>query len=543
MFRPLAAAVLTSLIASAAHGGAPEDLALIKLFEKLPGSEAAEFQFAVALREHNLPAAALTYQAAVYRRGESGPYFYRSLEELVQLQAQLQDRFLIGSLIARDRVDAWGSKLSADAMARLNLLSAEIAYRKSLYAQALALADAVPLENPVGAKAQYLKAIILADPRFPGGAQAATALAVLERVVARKNDNTQENFPSVQGLTALALGRIAYVLGRYPQAVAHFKFAETFPRFRREALLEGAFARFQNDDITGALAALRSPEITGAFVPEAPVLEGVIHGFFDRQDEADRALTGAHRFTEDAKQLDRLLAEKGPKGMAELIARSSPEIPAVLLPSIRGNNRFLTVLQLAQEHRRELAQIEASPTLRGTPLAIEVAQYLTQNLAVLEDIGAQYAKNRVTEVIRNAQSFADQADIVTFEVARQRMWKSKSPDRFDRPIAALRKFIPRIEEGSMQKAELLFQLAALTRAKGDFPEAQRLCRSILEKFPRYDRNDEVLFMSGDLSHALGDRTGGLASFQQLVNQYPLSSFAADAAAQLSATPTTPAPRP
>jgi TolA-binding protein len=154
----------------------------------------------------------------------------------------------------------------------------------------------------------------------------------------------------------------------------------------------------------------------------------------------------------------------------------------------------------------------------------------------------------------------------------------------DEEIEQLRKIIPKIPRENSQRADLLFRLAErwyeksryvyllevreydqiyaryldqvqaaqaqakakpkekaappqeprLTTRKSDAfkADAIRLYQQILEEYPRYERNDEVLFNLAYNSYETGNRKEGVDRYWQLIKQHPRSEFIADAYLQM-----------
>ena len=143
----------------------------------------------------------------------------------------------------------------------------------------------------------------------------------------------------------------------------------------------------------------------------------------------------------------------------------------------------------------------------------------------------------------------------------------------DEAIEALKRIIPRIEDGSPQKADLLFQLAELYWEKQKYlalkanakyskdieaaneamnrgekvpdpkldlreselyrSETMRLYETILRDYPSYHRKDEVLFALGYNLYELNKRKEAVARYEELTKNYPDSRFVADTYVQLA----------
>lgn len=139
-------------------------------------------------------------------------------------------------------------------------------------------------------------------------------------------------------------------------------------------------------------------------------------------------------------------------------------------------------------------------------------------------------------------------------------------------IESLKKIIPKIEEGSPQKADLLFQLSEMYWEKSKFlnvkemrkfqedekkvdearnkgekvadakadhreselyrSETMRLYETVLREYPAYDRKDEVLFLLGYNQYEIGKKDQAVKRFEELIKNYPGSKFVPDTYVQL-----------
>jgi len=142
----------------------------------------------------------------------------------------------------------------------------------------------------------------------------------------------------------------------------------------------------------------------------------------------------------------------------------------------------------------------------------------------------------------------------------------------DETIEQLKRIIPKIDERSAQKADLLYQLSELywekskillrqeldayeqsygsyqaARSRGEKreapkedhgesrsyrAEAMRLYEIILRDYPAYERKDEVLFSLAENLYDAGKHQQAVSYYQELLRDYPGSKFSADAYIQL-----------
>src|SRR5262249_37937575 len=157
--------------------------------------------------------------------------------------------------------DASWSKLPREPRARVNYLVALTSQRANKLEEARQFAEEVPEDSPVYAKAQYLLGVLLADPRYPGGAQDDAALASVQRVIDLKDGEDglprQQDLAQVRELALLGKGRLLYAQKRYDDAVKTYEAVPRFSRYWDQALFELGFARFRAEDSGGALGALQ----------------------------------------------------------------------------------------------------------------------------------------------------------------------------------------------------------------------------------------------------------------------------------------------
>jgi len=148
------------------------------------------------------------------------------------------------------------------------------------------------------------------------------------------------------------------------------------------------------------------------------------------------------------------------------------------------------------------------------------------------------------------------------QVAQDEAKREAAADRKrDELIRDLETLIPRMAE-SDRKADLYFQLAELwwekaryaslqemsesdeasrkgedakpgtRRSEGYRKEALRLYDLILDRYPSYERRDEVLFVAAHNLYDSGQREQGVARYQTLIQRHPDSRFVPDALIQL-----------
>ena len=147
-------------------------------------------------------------------------------------------------------------------------------------------------------------------------------------------------------------------------------------------------------------------------------------------------------------------------------------LPPALLEPLRANRRLMGVVRLLEQGKRERAVVEAVPAWHNADFAQDLMTSLDANIQTLGKVASQLARNRLVEEWKYARTVNDMGAIERFEIKKSR-WEIGQALRkpltadLDAAIGALKTIIPKIEDGSSIKAELLFQLAELYREKAD----------------------------------------------------------------------------
>jgi len=204
----------------------------------------------------------------------------------------------------------------------------------------------------------------------------------------------------------------------------------------------------------------------------------------------------------------------------------------------------------------------------------EVARLLLQNLINTYDTSEYLAKAKLAIAdawFREggahglAQAEAEYKDFILFYPAMEEAAEAqekvcdihyKQMEKSDRdPMHALRaedeckqliqqfpnsKFAPVAQQKLRDIQEVLadaeFRVGVLYRKKGSNPAAANRFQALTDQFPLYSQADEALWQMADTYHRMGDKFENqqVAAYTKIVKDYPLSSHAEDAKAQLMA---------
>ncbi|HEY8206166.1 MAG TPA: hypothetical protein VIG99_01705, partial [Myxococcaceae bacterium] len=403
------------------------DAAAVALFELSEGSalpdvrRQAEFQLARALEQKGYPVAASIYYSGVVREGKSHPYQLQAVEGLVRVQDKLRDPFLIPSALDRS-FDAGWQKLPRDARARVNYLVALTSQRANKLEEARQFAEEVPEDSPVYAKAQYLLGVLLADPRYPGGAQGEAALASFQKAIDLEGGSPkQQDLAQVRELALLGKGRLLYAQKRYEEAVKTYESIPRFSRYWDQALFELGFARFRGEDpggALGALQALHAPQFEAAFQPESWLLKATIYYFSCLYDEAAASMKAFHTIYQPMRaQMEPLLGQEHdlPEYFKLINDPKDDRLPRPVKLWVRNNERIIGLFKLLEEIDREKEAARGEKGWAQSRIADALGAYLDQNREVVVQTAGQLVKNRLTEATENIKKFTNDGSLIRFE--------------------------------------------------------------------------------------------------------------------------------
>lgn len=458
------------LITSCAHQPAPsprrpvriataDALTILALDRELSSTDAfarrleVEWELAHALERAGLLNLAFIY-ATPLARTPAHPHHLDGLETLARLQALRQDDFLIPSIFNQYFEKPNPAVLSAPAMARVAWLRARIAFRRGQHADALALCAQVPAGAPVFARAQYLKAIILADVRFEAGARSGEALTILERL-ARPADPKQEGGEQVREQALLALGRLAYGQKRWADSVRWYEQATQLAPIRARALFEQSFAFIQQRDWASALARLRSSEVRNSGLTEASLTEAIALHYSGDPAGAEGALQKARH------PLDTVNWNEAEPARAAVAWRTGRDVAPQSLALAREDRRLARLFASIESFELERRLVLDTAEWRGSRTAEDFERFLTLNLGTLQKTSAVGAHNEFKELQRFSAFHAQAADIVGIEVALARRDLNGAIECAERTLSPLE------SEGGPAASDVRFRLAALKQARAE----------------------------------------------------------------------------
>jgi hypothetical protein len=388
----------------------------------------AEYYLASSFQRQKLPFTAFMYFNPIVQAGPAHPFHNKAVEAFVALQEQLRDDFLIPKILNNNYdkfADTWAT-LPLEVLARINYMVGRISYQSGKFDDAKQFLEALPDTSQFYAKAQYLRAITLADPRFAASdendrrAHTEQAIDILENIL--KIRTRQLDFAETQQLTLLALGRTNYNVGLFAKSVESYEKIPRFSKFWDQALFENGFARFQNDDLGGGLGSLQglyAPQFAGAFQPESRILTATIYYFSCLYEESKSALLEFEKiYLPMAEQLKIELESPNQEPTFYLGLLESDRVPGAVRNWVTSNERMLGLLKMRREIEFEKKRIGESQSWRAAKLSDELTKFLDENSAVIEKAAGTTARNRLMDAQKTIRGFSDQAEIIRFEIAK-----------------------------------------------------------------------------------------------------------------------------
>ncbi len=382
-----------------------------------PGLAAkSDFYLAESLAKAGLPVTASAFYADLVRQGPGQPFYLDSVKALVELQERLDDPFLIPSVLHKEFREEWGA-LPGPARSRLYYLVALMKHRELKLEEARQLLLLVGNDSPVYGKARYLLAVVVSDPRFPGGPRLPEATAAFEEVI-KLQGAQQQDLADLRQLAALGLGRLHYGAGKYDQAIASYDQVPRFSRYWDQALFELGFARFRGGDFGGALGALQAlhaPQFESAFQPESWLLKATVYYFNCLYNEAATAMKAfADIYNPMADQMRTLVNTNGENYDAYFRMLTDPKdgsLPRQVKLWVRNNERIADLFKLLTQIDREQKRV----TQIGGPAQGALASYLEQNRQVVVQTAGRLVRNRLAEATENIVRFNQDGSLIRFE--------------------------------------------------------------------------------------------------------------------------------
>lgn len=196
------------------------------------------------------------------------PEAARALRWLVYIHRRFPGWEWIENVVVQADWSAFDRPEMADVRDDLHLLAGRYEYRSEQFVEALALLQTIPASSALHARAALLEGAIRVRTGAPDLAVAAFAEAL------RAASATKEI--GVRDLAVLSLARASYAMGQFETASRHYESLGAASRYSIAAAREGSWARFQMNDLDGALARLETLLVRSRQVPPDALAEAML---------------------------------------------------------------------------------------------------------------------------------------------------------------------------------------------------------------------------------------------------------------------------
>lgn len=417
----------------------------------------AEYFLALTLSKMGLHHAALMYDRFIIDQGPEHPYYLKAVENLLDVMDAIGDRQVIPSILDTQYNEKF-AELPTDLINRINFLVALWSHQQRKLEDSESFLEAVPADAKTYPRARYLRGVQVAraaqDAGEEGAALYTQASGLFDEVLKLENGEkvTFDDLAELKELATLALARVRYAEGRFEEAMELYARIPRYSRHWRDALFEGAYAAFQNDDYgkaLGLLHTLHSPVAKDQSLPESWLLKSYIYYFSCLFDDSKAALGQLQAtYPELGKEIDTLLgAKREPEFFYDLLTKGtadevtlSPSLRNELLAdeSLRSYRSYIVALET------EVAQINQIDEWKVSGLQRALAESLDQNRNIFRATAGRAVQRGIGRLKLDIELQDGNADIVRFEMAKREKDLLESGHDPERVLAGQRLGRPRM---------------------------------------------------------------------------------------------------
>lgn len=384
----------------------------------------SEYYLAECFYDMKLYQSALSYYGAILDAGPKHPRYADALIGLVKVDEALQDDVLIPSRLNKEYDTAnntLGDKsFPQDVLLKINYIVGRVNYEKGRYDDALAFLDTVTPDHTYYARAQYLRGIVLSRTKKNN-----EALIAFEKVLALDPLKVKyADLADIHDLALLGAARVSYGMGEYAKSVKYYESVPRFSRFWDQALFENGWARFQNEDMGGALGslqALHAPQFEGSFQPESWILSSTVYFFSCLYDEDKFALKSYEDiYLPMAQKIQPLLeGDHDNEFFAKLLNDDqADQLPPAVRNYLLANSRLAGFRNFLNQLEAEKAQVAAVQGWRSSPMSQELDQAIDAQRQLLTQVTGKFVKERLADVVSTIKGFEGQVAIIRFETTK-----------------------------------------------------------------------------------------------------------------------------
>jgi hypothetical protein len=388
----------------------------------------SEYFLALSLYSMGLYHSALYYDSLIVDEGPNHPYYQKAVENMVDVMDAVGDKTQIPFILDKYYNDAF-SKLDKKVIDRVNFIVALWDFEQRRSAEEIAaFLDSVKADSPVYPRARYLRGLQFAQEAKSGDSKL-NEKAVDQFTLVRKLDTSKvayADLTDMQQLATLALARIRYAQGKYGDSYKLYTEIPRFSKHWRDALFEGAYAAFMNDDYGSALGllhTLHSPVAGDQFVPESWLLKGTLY-YFDCLFEESRASLGHLQDAYSGQTLAQLKAILGQKHDPEffynLLVKGSVgdvKIPANVRNELLSDDALTARRSYVDALATEAERLKSIPTWKGSTMQKALVEAVEQQRAKLVSSAGTAVRRGMGLMQLKLEDFDGQAEIVKLEMA------------------------------------------------------------------------------------------------------------------------------
>ncbi|MFN7131793.1 MAG: tetratricopeptide repeat protein [Myxococcales bacterium] len=380
----------------------------------------SEYYLAQSYFKKGLYNAALRQYSYVMQAGPNHPYYFKSVEGIINISEVLREDFITGALLDKEYNDDF-IKLGDDYLAKVNYIVGVVSYRKNKLKSddgAIPFLNLVTADSSYYARARYLLGVIYAR-----NGENDKAIASFEDVLKLKDSLKLQyaDLAEIKQLADLGLARTYYGMGRYADAVKHYDAIPRFSEYWDEALFENGWARFQNEDPGGALGslqALHAPQFAGSFQPESWILKATVYYFACLYEDSKDALDYFDRiYLPINEQLKSLLdGERSNDFYYDLLANDSSKLPKSVKNYLRANHRLVQFKNYIDQLQKEKETISSMQAWRNSRMQQDLLGNIDQSRELAIQIAGNFVKRRLDDASKTISGFDVQKDKIKLEI-------------------------------------------------------------------------------------------------------------------------------
>lgn len=392
----------------------------------------AEYFLALSLFKLGLYQSALTYDNFIIEQGPNHPYYTDAVANMLDVMDAVGDSTLIPDQLDKIYDGEAFAKLPLETINRINFLVGLRSHQKRNLVESVDFLAGVARESASYPRARYLRGVQLASTAADD-AQTQAAEAFAEVLKLDSSDKVKyADLPQLKEMSTLGLARVRYAQGNFADAYDLYNRIPRFSRHWRDALFEGAYAAFQNDEYgkaLGMLHTLHAPVAGDQLVPESWLLKAYIYYFSCLFDETKATLAEMdRRYAKIGEQVKALReAKREPEFYYDLLVRGGEKdglvMPAMVRNELLTDDDLLSRRAFINSLGDELARIRTVDAWKRSNSALPevLVEAVAQQRNILVQVAGKWIEVRGLARIELAieDNLDAQAEIVKFEMAKR----------------------------------------------------------------------------------------------------------------------------